>query len=233
MTKLLVITAHPAPKEYSKSQQAAEKFVTTYLAQNPDTEVTNINLYDIDAPDVDPVVYSAFGQLMAGVSFESLSAEQQKALMKRQAVIDQFMAHDRYVFVSPMWEFSFPAVLKKYLDIVCAARQTFQYSDIGVPVGLLKNKKAIYIQASGGNHSIEARQAFRPVIESHANAAELLPAFDTMGNFGEPIVKATLSIMGINDYQHIMIHSQAIPPYAADALTTAITHAEQIAKAWN
>lgn len=233
MTKLLVITAHPAPKEYSKSQKVAEKFVATYLAQHPNTEVTNINLYDIDAPDVDPVVYSAFGQLMSGVSFESLSAEQQKALMKRQAVIDQFMAHDRYVFISPMWEFSFPAVLKKYLDIVCAARQTFKYNELGIPVGLLKDKKAIYIQASGGNHAAEARQAFRSVIESHANSAELLPVFDTMGNFGAPIVKATLAIMGITDYQHLMVHSQAIPPYAADALTTAITHAEQVAKEWN
>lgn len=48
------------------------------------------------------------------------------------------IAHDKYIFTAPMWEFSFPAVLKKYLDITCAAKQTFSYGEAGIPEGLLK-----------------------------------------------------------------------------------------------
>lgn len=232
MTKVLVIIAHPAPAEYSKSQQVGNKFIANYIAQNPAAQVTTINLYDIDAPDVDRIVYSAFGQLMTGATFDSLTTEQQQALMQRQAVIDQFMAHDRYVFVSPMWEFSFPAVLKKYLDTICAVRQTFKYSDIGLPVGLLTNKKAVYIQACGGNHTLEGRAATRPFLAAHPDADTFLPVFDTMGNYGEPIVKATLAIMGVLDYQHIAVHSQAMPDFAPAVLDSALAQAEQLAQQW-
>ena len=182
----------------------------------------------MDAPDVDAVVYSAFGKLMSGAGFESLTPEQQQALQQRQAVISQFIQHDRYVFVAPMWEFSFPAVLKKYLDIICAVNQTFRYSEIGMPVGLLNNKKALFIQASGGNYLPELRANGRTMIAALPNASEFLPVFDALGNFGEPIVKATLAIMGVLDFQHVLVHSQAMPDYAQAVLTGALAQVEHI-----
>jgi FMN-dependent NADH-azoreductase len=142
------------------------------------------------------------------------------------------MAHDKYVFVAPMWEFSFPAALKKYLDIIYAARQTFQYNEFGLPMGLLKNKKAVFIQASGGNHTPEGRAKFRPILAATPQADTTLPVFDVLGNYGEPIVRATLAIMGVLDYQHIMIHSQAMPDYAAPVLASALTQAQQTATTW-
>lgn len=232
MSKLLVITAHPGARDYSKSQQIAEAFLANYQSANPSTQITHLDLFNLDAPDIDATVYSAFGHLMGGGAFSELSTEQQLALSKRQAIIDQFIAHDKYVFVAPMWEFSFPAVLKKYLDIICAARQTFQYNEFGLPMGLLKNKKAVFIQASGGNHTPEGRAKFRPIIAATPQADTTLPVFDVLGNYGEPIVRATLAIMGVLDYQHIMIHSQAMPDYAAPVLASALTQAQQIATTW-
>ncbi|HRG63132.1 MAG TPA: NAD(P)H-dependent oxidoreductase [Burkholderiales bacterium] len=232
MTKLLYINSHPGNAEYSKSQQIAEDFLQSYLAKHPDAQVTKLDLWQLDAPDVDSVVYSAFGVLMSGGSFENLNAEQQNALMKRQIVIDQFIAHDKYIFVAPMWEFSFPSVLKKYLDIICAARQTFQYNEFGLPVGLLKNKKAVFVQASGGVYSPEARAGFRPMLADHPQAEELLATFDQLGNYGEPIVRATLAIMGVHDYQHIMVPLQAKPDYAAAEFNSSLTKAKQLATTW-
>lgn len=232
MTKLLYINAHPGDAAYSKSQQIAEGFLQTYLEQNPTTEVTRINLWDIDAPDIDAVVYSAFGILMSGGSFENLNSEQQKALIKRQAVIDQFIAHDKYIFVAPMWEFSFPSVLKKYLDIVCAARQTFQYSELGIPEGLLDNKKALFVQASGGDYTPLASAGFRQVLAAHPKADKLLATYDNLGNYGEPIVRATLAIMGVLDYQHLMVPLQSKPDYAAAEFAAAQTKAKQLATTW-
>lgn len=232
MAKILYINAHPSDVAYSKSQQVGEIFLKDYLTANPQDEVTHVNLWELDAPDVDVVVYSAFGHLMSGGAFEDLSADQQKALMKRQAVIDQFIAHDKYIFVAPMWEYSFPAVLKKYLDIICVARQTFKYNDIGMQAGLLENKKAVFIQASGGNYTPEARKQFRQVVEAHADAAKLLPAFDSFGNFGEAIVRANLMAMGVSDYNHIMIHSQSMPNFAASVLQATTEQAKQLAATW-
>lgn len=232
MTKLLYINSHPGNAAYSKSQQIAGELLQTYLGQHPDTQVTHLDLWNLDAPDIDAVVYSAFGTLMSGGSFESLNSEQQKALMKRQAVIDQFMAHDKYIFVAPMWEFSFPSVLKKYLDIICAARQTFQYNELGIPMGLLENKKAIFVQASGGNYTPEARVGFRKVLSAHPQAEKFLATFDNLGNFGEPIVRATLAIMGVLDYQHVLVPLQSKPDYAAAEFSAALTRAKQLATTW-
>ncbi len=232
MTKLLYINSHPGNPAYSKSQQIAEEFLQAYLEQNPTAEVTRLNLWDIDAPDIDAVVYSAFGVLMSGGTFESLNQDQQKALMKRQVVIDQFIAHDKYIFVAPMWEFSFPAVLKKYLDIICAARQTFQYNDLGIPEGLLTDKKALFVQASGGVYTPLASAGFRQILAAHPKADKLLATFDNFGNYGEPIVRATLAIMGVLDYQHLMVPMQSKPEYAATEFAAAQAKAKQLATTW-
>ena len=232
MAKVLYINAHPGVVEHSKSQICANFFLQEYSKQNPEDEITFLNLWKLDAPDVDHVVYSAFGALMSGTQFDNLTTDQQSALNKRQLVIDQFISHDKYIFVAPMWEFSFPAVLKKYLDIICVARQTFKYNELGLPVGLLKNKQAIFVQASGGNYTIEARNQLRHSIEQHQDSNELLPIFEAMGNLGEPILRASLAIMGISNYKHISVHSQSIPNLAQDALFLAQKQLKQLALNW-
>lgn len=232
MTKLLYINAHPGDPKDSKSQLVAGEFLQTYLLQHPDTQVTHLNLWSLDAPDIDPLVYSAFTSLMNGISPENLTPEQQEALAKRQTVIDQFIAHDRYIFVAPMWEFSFPSVLKKYLDIICALRQTFKYNEFGLPEGLLKNKQAIFVQASGGNYTQESQNQFRKVLSTRQDADKLLATFDNLGNFGEKIVRATLAIIGINNYQHLIIPMQSNPEYASIEFNGAITRAKQLATIW-
>ena len=48
-----------------------------------------------------------------------------------------------------MHNFSVPTALKLWLDQIVRAGKTFSYSN-GVPTGLLKNKKAHFVIASGG-----------------------------------------------------------------------------------
>ena len=54
--------------------------------------------------------------------------------------LETFMNADRYVFVTPMWNFSYPPVVKAYLDNVAIAGKTFKYTENGT-VGLLEGKK--------------------------------------------------------------------------------------------
>ena len=46
--------------------------------------------------------------------------------------------------------FGVPASLKAYFDQVARAGVTFKYNEQGVPVGLLRNKKAFVVVTSGG-----------------------------------------------------------------------------------
>ena len=53
------------------------------------------------------------------------------------------------VIASPIYNFSIPAVLKAWVDQIARANLTFHYTETG-PVGLLSNKKATVVMASGG-----------------------------------------------------------------------------------
>ena len=62
----------------------------------------------------------------------------------------QFAMADAVVFAAPYWDFSFPSTLKVYLELLCAQGVTFDYSDEGVPTGLVRAEKAYYVTTSGG-----------------------------------------------------------------------------------
>ena len=59
-------------------------------------------------------------------------------------ILDEFLSADKYVFVSPMWNLSFPPVLKAYIDAITVAGKTFKYTAEG-PQGLLTDKKVLHI----------------------------------------------------------------------------------------
>ena len=62
----------------------------------------------------------------------------------------QFAQADTVVFAAPYWDFSFPSMLKVYLELLCAQGVTFNYSDEGVPEGLVRASEAYYVTTSGG-----------------------------------------------------------------------------------
>lgn len=43
---------------------------------------------------------------------------------------DQFVTADKYVFVTPLWNLSFPSVMKAYFDAVAIPGKAFRYSDM-------------------------------------------------------------------------------------------------------
>lgn len=66
------------------------------------------------------------------------------------ACAKQFAASDAVVFAAPYWDFSFPAMLKVYFELLCAQGVTFNYSPEGIPTGLVKTTKAYYVTTVGG-----------------------------------------------------------------------------------
>lgn len=82
-------------------------------------------------------------------SADQRSAEQHVALEQSDALVSELQMADWLIIGSPIYNFSVPAVLKAWVDQVARAKLTFRYTEQG-PEGLLKNKKAILVMASGG-----------------------------------------------------------------------------------
>ena len=61
----------------------------------------------------------------------------------------EFANADAYIIAAPMYNFSVTAALKTYIDLISRAGISFTYLPEG-PVGLLKNKKAYVVIATGG-----------------------------------------------------------------------------------
>lgn len=152
MTKVLYITAHPHDDTQSYSMAVGKAFIDTYKEKNPEHEVLHLDLYKEDIPHIDADVFSGWGKLRAK-GFEELSAEEKAKVGRLSELVEQFVAFDKYVFVTPFWNFSYPPVMKAYLDSVSLSGKTFKYSEQGQPIGLLTDKKALHIQARGGFYS--------------------------------------------------------------------------------
>lgn len=62
----------------------------------------------------------------------------------------EFAGADIIVIAAPYWDMNFPALLKLYLEQITVCGITFQYSEEGVPKGLCRAKKLIYVTTAGG-----------------------------------------------------------------------------------
>jgi len=80
---------------------------------------------------------------------EERSSDQQDVLRESDALVAELQSADVIVIGSPIYNFGIPAALKAWVDKIARARMTFRYTDNGAE-GLLKNKKAFVIIASGG-----------------------------------------------------------------------------------
>lgn len=83
----------------------------------------------------------------------SRSQEQVDALRMSTEVMDELMGVDHVVIASPMYNYSIPAALKAWIDMVARANETFRYVfDDGDPYveGLVKNKTVWVVMPTGG-----------------------------------------------------------------------------------
>ena len=62
----------------------------------------------------------------------------------------QFAAADTIVLAAPYWDLAFPAKVRAYLEEVTVSGITFRYGESGIPQGLCKAKRLIYVTTAGG-----------------------------------------------------------------------------------
>ena len=62
----------------------------------------------------------------------------------------QFAEADAIVLAAPYWDLAFPAKVRSFLEEVTVSGITFRYGENGIPQGLCKAKRLIYVTTAGG-----------------------------------------------------------------------------------
>ncbi len=209
MATVLYITAHPHDHQASFSMAVGKEFIEAYREANPTDEIIHLDLYKTDIPHIDADVFSGWGKLQSGSSFDQLSDAEKAKVARLNEIVGQYVAADKYVYVSPMWNFSFPPILKAYIDAICVSGKTFKYTENG-PVGLLTDKKAIHIQASGGVYTEGPAASFES---------------------GHSYLSKIMQFHGVPSFEGIFVEGMAAMPDQAQSIKEkAIAQAKEAAK---
>jgi len=207
MAKILYVTCNLKPEEASRSLTIGKRFLDEYIAQHPDDEIHILDVYRDNIQRIDSDVLTGWGKLRTGVGLPGLTSDEQRKVTRIWKHADQFIAADKYVFVTPMYNLGFPAELKIYLDAVCVVGKTFAYTPTG-PVGLLKNqgKKCLHIHSSGGFH------------------------FGKDDDHSVPYLRSIMGFMGVEDFEAIVAEGLDALRDRSDAIkVAAIEKAQKLA----
>jgi FMN-dependent NADH-azoreductase len=144
MATLLRIDSSPLKDGASFSRHLTTEFVEKWKRTHPGGKVIT---RDVTATALSPIDAEWIGAAYAPKG--SLTPRQREVLSLSAELIAELLAADEYVIGVPMHNFSIPSSLKLWIDQVARVGETFSYEN-GVPAGLLRNKKATFLVASGG-----------------------------------------------------------------------------------
>lgn len=187
MAEVLYVYANPKPIEVSFTLRLAKVFFDEYKKHHPDDKIVSLNLYKEEIPFVDEGIMKVWGMIP---SSGELTADEKSKLLRLNELTDQFIRADKVVIAAPMWNFSYPPMLKAYIDTIMVAGKTFKYTETG-PVGLLKDKPVLHIQARGGIYS-----------EGPMKSVE----------HTESYLKDVMNFIGISNFQTVVCEGIAIDP---------------------
>ncbi len=123
------------------------------------------------------------------------------AFAESDALIAELKAADVIVIGAPMYNFSIPAALKAWIDLIARPKNTFAYSSAG-PEGLLKGKKVFVALSSDG---VQAGSPY---------------------DFSSGYLRQVLGFVGLDDVTFITADAKMMNP---DALDRALAAAEAVA----
>lgn len=158
MARLLYIKANPKPCDQSLTYRLSDFFIQAYQQAHPTDEVEVLDLYQTIMPIMD---------------YERLSRYNQGIETEIKQIAEQFKSYDKCVIAAPVWNHSFPAMLKVYLDNIIYRHVTFTYQD-GKMLGLCSEMKVLYITSSGQVYDGE-----RKFLDHHQSQIKAI--FDLIG----------------------------------------------------
>lgn len=186
MPKLLTIIATPHADGQSRTRTLAETWLSRWRETHPEWDVETLDLFAANLPPIDPAMIGVlFGYEQAFP--EDLVAPRQDALQTR---VDQFVAADEYLVITPMWNFGLPYPLKHYFDLIIKPGATFGFNADG-PFGMLQGRKATVLITSGFDYTPASPKAYMNHLDAH--------------------LKTLFGFMGITDVELVTVAGMQLP----------------------
>lgn len=202
MPTLLQIDSSPLGAA-SISRHLSSEFVQNWKQANPGGKIIT---RDLTATNLRPINAEWVGA--AYTPEDDRTPAQRELLALSDTMIAELQAADEYVFGVPMHNFAVPSVFKLWIDQVARAGKTFSYAD-GAPKGLLLDKKATFLVASGGVY----------------DPATVMASF----NFVEPYLRTVFGFLGVTETSFINAGGAAALNYGKiDRQTFLQPHIESI-----
>lgn len=145
MNNLLYIKASPRGAD-SRSSALADAYLATLRGRLPDLSVDTLDLSRESIPDFDGDKVAAKMAVIAG---QTNHGRERSAWDEIVEVALRFIAADRYLIASPMWNGGIPYRLKQYIDVIHQPGLLWGLDPQTGYYGLLKNKSAVLALTSG------------------------------------------------------------------------------------
>ncbi len=188
MNTLLIVNS--SPRSNSVSRRLTGHVAGEWIARKPGGRIVERDLA------AQPLPFLTESWIQASVTPPAQrTPEQQQALAQSDALIEELLAADVIVLGVPMHNFSIPASLKAWIDLITRAGKTFSYDDKG-PQGLIpQGKQVLAIVSRGGSYG-EGTLAFA-------------------ADFQVPYLRHMLGFIGLKNIAVIEADKQAFGPDAA------------------
>ena len=122
-------------REGSRTERLARMWLENY-----DGEATEIRLAEMDIRPLDADRLATYNRCVAAASYEDEMFD----------LAHQFAAADEVLIAAPMWNYSIPALLHDYLELVCTQGVTFDLDESGAYGSLTNTKRLVYVSTAGG-----------------------------------------------------------------------------------
>lgn len=146
MTTLLYLQASPR-KGDSDSIRIADAYLDQLRGDNPNLVVDTVELWDADLPPFDGDKAAVKMKVIAGAEISAQAL--QTAWDQIVAIAERFIAADRYLIASPMWNSGVPYRLKQYIDLIHQPGLLWRLDPQTGYHGLLTGKHATLALTSG------------------------------------------------------------------------------------
>lgn len=186
----------------SISRKYVDKVVDKLLSEHTEATVQERDAAYSDLPFINEEMLNAL--FAKGERTE----KQKEVLQVADGLIEEVSNTDILVIGAPIYNFSVPASLKAYFDLIARAGRTFKYTENG-PVGLLEGKKAYVVIASGGvpvgseaDFSSKYIKQFLSFIG--ITDVEIIPVDQLVKNAEQSLAKADEQIQKITQLQPVI-----------------------------
>ena len=183
MSKTLLVSY--TPRHESNTAKLIDTFINSIKNK---TEITHLDL--VKSPPSLLLEENLNGLLKRNFFDQELTETENEVVKTADALTQQLLDSDRIVLAFPMFNFSMPATVKAWIDLVVQRDKTFVVTEEGEYQGLCHDKKGLILMTTGADYSLEPMIAME-----HAGSL----AMACLGFMG--IESDIISAQGLNQYE--------------------------------